>query len=326
MSIGSRPAALTGPKPVIIDTDPGLDDALALVLALRSPALDVRAITVVAGNVPLAACTANTLRILEIVVPGAAPDVFPGHARPLSGRVARAGHVHGADGLGGISSAYPVRHLCHREQHATEAMVDLARQYGSDLTIIALGPLTNVASAIKRDPDAMSGIGELLVMGGTADAWGNVTAAAEFNFYSDPTAARRVVRSGLPTTLIGLNVTRETLLPQDRLGERLDTMKPGLLRSFLADVSRPCFDFGRKECGREAFVMHDPLVVGAAIDAALVKTERMACDVVDTPGLTRGMMCVDRVGSPSDTGQVNVATAVEANRFLDLFLEVVCAD
>ncbi|MCY4188382.1 MAG: nucleoside hydrolase, partial [Bryobacterales bacterium] len=200
------------PKPVVIDTDPGLDDALALALALRSPALDIRAITVVAGNVPLAACMSNTLRILEAVGPQATPPVFAGHACPLSGKVARAGHVHGHDGLGGITPRYPVRKLAVAEGHASQAMAGLARQHGSDLTVIALGPLTNVAKAIERDPEAMSGIGRLVVMGGTDDGKGNVTPRAEFNFYSDAAAARIVVRAGIPATLVGLNVTRKTLL------------------------------------------------------------------------------------------------------------------
>ncbi len=321
----SRPNGNESRKPVVIDTDPGLDDALALVLALRSTALDVRAITVVAGNVSLAACTANALRILEAVGPPTLPDVFEGHARPLSGKVARAGHVHGDDGLGGITTKYPVRQLATRDRHATRVMVDLARQHGKDLTIIALGPLTNVAKAIERDPEAMSGIGQLVVMGGTDDGKGNATPRAEFNFFSDAVAAKAVVRAGLPTTLVGLNVTRETLLYEELFRQRLAAAQPERLRSFLADVSRPYFEFGRKESGSHACVMHDPLAVGVAIDPTLVSTERLQCDVVDTPGLTRGMMLVDRDGTSAETVPAEVARAVNADQFIELFLGVVCA-
>ena len=312
-------------KPVVIDTDPGLDDALALVLALRSPALDVRAITVVAGNVPLSACTANTLRILEAVGPSSVPPVYEGHARPLSGRVARAGDVHGDDGLGGITPTYPVRELAVTGGHATQAMVEQARQHGEALTIVALGPLTNVAKAVERDRRAMSGIGQLVVMGGTDDGKGNVTPTAEFNFYSDATAAKAVVRAGLPTTLVGLNVTRRTLLYKDRFHQRLAAAQPARLRSFLEDVSRPYFEFGRKESGSHACVMHDPLAVGVAIDPTLVRTERLACDVVDSPGLTRGMMSVNTDASAAATVPAAVATEVDADRFIDLFLDVVCS-
>ena len=312
------------PKAVVIDTDPGLDDALALVLALRSPALDVKAITVVAGNVSLADCTANTLRTLEAVGPPFPPPVYQGHSRPLGGKVARAGHVHGDDGLGGIAPKYPVRQLAASERHATNAMVELARQRGKDLTIIALGPLTNVAKAIERDPDAMSGIGQLVVMGGTDDGKGNATSTAEFNFYSDAVAAKAVVRSGLPTTLVGLNVTRQTLLHKDQFHQRLEAAQPERLRSFLADVSRPYFEFGRKESGRDACVMHDPLAVGVAIDPSLVVAEPLPCDVIDRQGLTRGMMLVDRDSTLPEAAPVMVATAVDAERFISLFLDVVC--
>lgn len=311
-------------KPAVIDTDPGLDDALALVLALRSPALDVRAITVVAGNVSLSACTSNTLRILEAVGPASVPPVYEGHARPLSGKVARAGDVHGDDGLGGITPKYPVRELAVTGGHATQAMVELARQHGEALTIVALGPLTNVAKAIERDRSAMTGIGRLVVMGGTDDGQGNITPTAEFNFYSDATAAKAVVRAGLPTTLVGLNVTRRTLLYKDRFHQRLTAAQPARLRSFLDDVSRPYFEFGRKESGSHACVMHDPLAVGVAIDSTLVSTEHLPCDVIDTPGLTRGMMLVGRDASSAGVASAMVATAVDADRFVDLFLEVAC--
>ena len=309
-------------KPVVIDTDPGLDDALALILALRSPSLDVRAITVVAGNVPLAACTANTLRILEVLQPESLPVVFEGCEDPLSPRVARAEHVHGGDGLGGISSCYPVRHLAAARGHAADAMVELARRYRDDLAIVALGPLTNVATALDRDKEAMSGIRELVVMGGSGDGRGNVTPTAEFNFYSDPLAARAVVRSGLPVTLVGLNVTERALLPRERFNESLDAMQPGILRSFLGDISRPYFDFCRKEAGRDACALHDPMAVAAAIDPNLVQTERISCDIVTSQGMARGTMIADRSGS--GRFPVRVATAVDARGFLDRFLGTVC--
>ena len=161
-------------KPVLIDTDPGLDDLLALVLALRSPVLDVRAITVVAGNVSVDACTANALRILEAagVEP---PPVFRGCAEPISPPVTRAEHVHGADGIGGVSEAWPVQHLQTENAHAVEAILDLARRHPGELTLITLGPLTNVAMALERDPAALANIREIVVMGGSGDGRGNVT-------------------------------------------------------------------------------------------------------------------------------------------------------
>lgn len=315
-------------KPVVIDTDPGLDDALALILAMRSPALDVRAITVVAGNVPLAACTSNVLRILEVLRPEPWPAVFEGCVEPLSPRAVRAEHVHGKDGLGGASSRFPVRSLRPDRGHAADVMVEVAKRYGNDLTLIALGPLTNVATALQRAPNPMKAIGELVVMGGSADGRGNATPSAEFNFYSDPSAAKAVVRSGLPVTLVGLNVTEKALLPRARFNAALDAMPAGVLRSFLAAVSEPYFDFCRKEKGRDACAMHDPLAVGAAIAATLIRTESMRCDVVDSPGLTRGTVVARRGRNASDSGPppIRVAVEVEAEQFVGLFLETVCGD
>lgn len=315
---------MSKPKPVIIDTDPGLDDALALILALRSPALDVRAITVVAGNVSLANCTSNVLRILEVLDPEPTPSVFEGCEEPMSPRVVRAEHVHGSDGLGGASRSFPVRRLKADGRHAADQMVDLARKYGEDLTVVSLGPLTNVATALQRDADAMASVRELVVMGGSADRRGNATAAAEFNFYSDPSAARTVVRSGLPVTLVGLNVTEKALLPRPRFNEFLGAMQRGPLRSFLAAVSRPYFDFCRKHQGRDACAMHDPLAIGAAIDPDLIRTESMQCDVVDSQGLTRGMMLVEQESEDPDILPVRVAIDVDADKFIEMFLEIAC--
>lgn len=317
------PHSAENPRTVVIDTDPGLDDALALVLALRSRALDVRAITVVAGNAALATCTANALRILELLRLDSTPPVFEGCARPLSPRVARAEHVHGADGLGGISGGYPVGQRQPEARHAADAMADMARQHGDSLSIIALGPLTSVAVALERDPAAMRGIGELVVMGGSADGRGNATPAAEFNFFSDPVAADQVLQSGLPVTVVGLNVTERARLPRARFEERLQPMPPCPLRSFLEDVSRPYFEFCRKESGGDTCALHDPLAVAAAISPGLVKCERMACQVVTTQGLTRGAVITEPAG-PAQSGP-RVATEVDVQGFLELFLGVACA-
>lgn len=315
---------MNGPQPALIDTDPGLDDALALAFALRSSALDVHAITVVAGNVPLSICTANALRVLEVFAADDPPPVYEGCAEPLSPRVSRAEHVHAADGIGGVSGAYPIRRLRPAGGHAANATIELARRHCGDLILIALGPLTNVAVALQRDPQAMLGIREVVVMGGSIDGTGNATPHAEFNFYSDPIAAREVLRSGLPVTLVGLNVTASALLPRARFDARVTAMKPGLQRQFLRDVARPYFDFCNKEQGRDACALHDPLAVAAAVDPEVVRTQKIRCDVVASQGITRGQLVAERDGGRSDVTPVRVATEVDGERFHDLFLDTVC--
>lgn len=311
-------------RTVVIDTDPGLDDALALILALRSPVLDVRAITVVAGNVPLASCTSNALRILEALAADPPPPVYEGCSRPLSVPVARAEHVHGSDGIGGASGRFPVRDLEPRAEHAVDAMLDLSRRFGKDLTVISLGPLTNVATALRKDPDAMGGIGELIVMGGSADGRGNVTRTAEFNFFSDPKAARTIVRSGLPVVVVGLNVTERALLPRARFDAGLAAMTREPLRSFLAAAASPYFDFCRKVRNFDGCAMHDPLAVAVGIRPDLIETDWLACDVVESQGLTRGMMLTDQPNDDPVAPPIRVATSVDTPSFVDLFLETVC--
>ena len=313
--------AVTAPKTVLIDTDPGIDDALALILAMRSAALDVRCITVVAGNLPLKACTENTLRILDVLGSSDVPPVFEGCAHPMSPLVARAEHVHGSDGLGGVARSYPIGGMAPVPGHAADAMIAAARDYGNDLSIIALGPLTNVATAIQRDSAAMSEVREVIVMGGSLDGKGNVTPTAEFNFYSDPLAAQVVVRSDLVVTLVGLNVTERARLEPARFERCLESMQSGKLRSFLGDVARPYFESCRKLEGSDSCALHDPLAVAVAIDPHLVSLRETRVDVVTSQGLTRGMMVP---GRPESTDlPVRVAVDVDEPAFLDLFLRSV---
>ncbi len=315
------------PKPVLIDTDPGLDDLLALVLALRSHALDVRAVSVVAGNVSVDACAANVLRILEAMDIDP-PPVFRGCAESLAPPVRRAGHVHGADGLGGVAHAWPVRRLRVEETHAADAIPDLARRCAGALTLVALGPLTNVAAALQRDPEGMARLREIVVMGGSGDGRGNVTPRAEFNFYADPQAARIVIQSGLPVTLVGLNVTEQALLSRKRFHRRLAAMQEGPLRQLLLGATGPYFDFAMQRRGKDACPLHDPLAVAAAIQPDLVQTRPMVCDVADEAGAARGMMTAEAAegarGREPGASIAQVAMGVAVEPFLDLFLNTVC--
>ena len=308
-------------KQVVIDTDPGLDDAFALILALRSSALDIRAITTVAGNVPLGSCTQNALRVLEVLDSRPAPPVYAGCATPLSPPVARAEHVHGADGVGGFADRYPVQRLRPEEGHAVDALVALARQYANALTLVALGPLTNIAAAIRRDPTAMAAIHEVVVLGGSIDGRGNATPHGEFNFYADPIAAREVVQSGLPVTLVGLSVTESAPLSRQLFDERVESMPPGTVRQFVFDIAGSFFDFYMRYRGIDACPLHDPLAVAAAIDPSLVRTATIHCDVDASQGLTRGKLVT---GSGGDAAVVRVATEVDEAAFHELFLATVC--
>lgn len=198
---------------IILDTDPGVDDALAIFLALRSPELKVEAITPVGGNVPLALTLPNALRLVEIA---GRTDVAvaAGAATPLVRRLVTAAYVHGDNGLGGAE--FPKPRLKPVAENAADTICRIVRSSPGEITIVGIGPLTNVATALKSDLELAPKIKEIVVMGGSLTR-GNITPSAEFNFYVDPEAARIVFDSGVPITMVGLNVTEKVLLGESQI-------------------------------------------------------------------------------------------------------------
>lgn len=324
-------SAPTGkPRRVIIDTDPGIDDALALALALRSPELLVEAITTVGGNVNVELGTRNALRVLETLGIKNPPPVARGAGRPLERDPVDASHVHGADGLGDISSLveadggprYPEPRGTASATDAITLLLDIVKRNPGEITLIAVGPLTNVAMAIERDAATMSQLAELIVMGGSVSGVGNVTPTAEFNFYADPHAAQRVLRAGLTTTIVGLDVTQKTLLDKTDLESRREKSNDPAGR-FIADVSELYFQGALKRRGRAACALHDPLAVGVAMDRTFVTTQSFQADVETEGPLTQGMLVADRrtYNAPSELqGRIEACVEVEAERFVKFFL------
>jgi purine nucleosidase len=200
---------------VIIDTDPGVDDAFALLLAMRSLELNILAITAVAGNVPLTLTLPNALRMVEIAGRTDIP-VASGAASPLIRRLVTATYAHGENGLAGVD--FPAPTLRPVKEPAADLICRIVRQNPGEITLVGLGPLTNVALALRQDPDAAKMIRRIVLMGGSLSG-GNITPAAEFNFYVDPEAASIVFDSGIPITMVGLDVTQKVELTQDHIRE-----------------------------------------------------------------------------------------------------------
>ncbi len=316
---------MTTPRPLVVDTDPGVDDALALVLALRSPELRVELVTTVAGNVPIGAVTDNARRLLALLAGEASPRLVRGAARPLSGRLATAAHVHGEDGLAGLSHLrdgrgaplYPSAAGPRPGRDAAAAIVASAREHGEALTLVALGPLTNVARALDLDAAAMRGIGRVIVMGGAIAVPGNITAGAEFNFHVDPLAADRVLASGMRVTLVPLDVTRQVRLRWPAVRRALAGRRSLLARA-LRHVTREL------AARREGLVLHDPLAMALAIDPALVASRALPVRVETAGAHARGMSIADRRGLPRGAvpaPTVDVALEVDAGQVLDLVSE-----
>ena len=311
-------------RPLVIDTDPGIDDALAIVLALRSSELRVELMTTVAGNTGVRAATDNARRLLALLDPDEPPRLVRGAAGPLRGRLITAPNVHGEDGLAGLSNLLD-RHgaalfpASDGPQPvggtAADAIVAKAREHGEALTIAALGPLTNLARALDADAHAMRRVGRLIIMGGAIEEPGNVTAAAEFNFHVDPIAADRVLTSGMRITLVPLDVTRRVRLRWPLVRDALRGDRTPLARA-LRHFTRPRASSGA------GMSLHDPLTIALAIDHGLVGTRALPMRV-ETRGVhTRGMSIADR--RPDRAARPRTGEAASDNRvpLVDLCVDV----
>ena len=318
---------------LVIDSDPGIDDALAILLALRSSDARVEAVTTVAGNVAVDRATANARRILAVAAPDAPPLLAAGAPAPLKRALVTAGHVHGQDGLGNLERfvepdgrpRYPEPAHAIEMRSGPEVILDAADRWRADLTIVALGPLTNLALALQRDPRRLARVGRIVVMGGAIGVPGNVTPAAEFNFYVDPEAAAAVLDAGLPVELIPLDVTRRVVLAQAALTDRLRRCSD-LVARFILDFTLHGFAFGAAREGG-GIVLHDPLAMAVALDPSLVTFEPTCVEVECEGKLTRGMALADRREIPSHRKRAptcRVAVDVDAERVLRVVLERLC--
>lgn len=254
-----------GDQPVIVDTDPGIDDALAFVyMAALYGGWDLKAITAVAGNVPLDRTFANARGLAALLDIEDDVPVYGGCPKPLVRTLRTAEYVHGEDGLGG--ARLPAPSVPERGEHAVHALNELARRYEDELTIIALGPLTNIAAALILDPALARRVKHLVFMGGAVNVPGNVPpGVAEFNVCVDPEAARLVVESGLPFTMVGLDASGRALLSREQARALEDSTTPLNFARELLD------DYLNRAGGREACALHDPLAVAVAGDEGWIE-------------------------------------------------------
>ena len=271
-----------GSSRVIIDTDPGVDDALALLLAMRSPELKIEGITPVAGNVPLKLTLPNALRMVEVAGRAEIP-VAAGGREPLVRRLVTAAYAHGENGLGGAE--FPEPKIKPIPESAADFIRRTVRKYPGEVTLITIGPLTNVGVALRGDPELAGMVRNLVMMGGSLSG-GNITPAAEFNVYVDPEAARIVFQSGIPITMVGLDVTRKTTLTDEHV-RRLEAAQNPVSQA-AAKIGRNVLEHNRKEGFLVGPNMHDPLAVASFINPELLKYEDYYVDVETEGELTAG--------------------------------------
>ena len=278
------------PEPLLIDTDTASDDAVALIMALRSPAVRVVAISTVAGNVPVQQATRNALYTAQLC--GANTPVFQGAEKPLVRSLATADWFHGKDGLGDHGYAPPQRQA--EKQHAVQAIIETVRA-NPGISLVTLGPLTNIALALAQVPDIIHHVGRCVIMGGAPCCEGNVTPAAEYNMWVDPEAARLVFRSGLPIELVGWQLCRGAAVLNPSDAQHLIDMDTDRARFAVESNSTAREAYG-EQTGEDGISLPDPVAMAIALDPSIVlESSKHFVDVEVAAELTRGMTVVDRL-------------------------------
>jgi len=304
-------------RPIIIDCDPGQDDAVALFLAMSSPeAFDILGITTVAGNVPLALTERNARMMCDIA---GRKDlrVFAGCARPMVREPITAEYIHGSTGIDGIDVFEPETPL--QKQHAVDFIIETLLRYKVTVTLIPTGPLTNIATAIEREPKILERIEEIVIMGGAMREGGNRTPSAEFNIMVDPHAADIVLNCGRPITLLGLDVTHKVLSTRERVA------KIAALKNPVAEATAGMLSFfhryDTKKYGSQGTPLHDPCTVAYLLQPDLFKAKLCNVSVETGSELTIGHTAVDFWHVTDRPRNVNWAFDVDAHGFYDLLIE-----
>ncbi len=334
LSLGPQtpPPTPERPRRILLDVDPGIDDALAMLLAMRSEELRIEAITVVSGNVIVDLGAENALKLVELA--GRADLVVAKGAKyPLQRKLITAEAVHGEDGLGGKKLPAPTKKLDPR--HAVDVIIDVVSENPGEITLVPVGPLTNIALAFLKAPEIRSQIPEIVLMGGSI-AGGNASPAAEANIYNDPEAAKIVFESGIPIVMVDLGATAQARLTRKDL-ERLRAAGSEVAR-YAAELGDFYIAFSERLGFMEGADLHDPLAVGLAIDLSIATDLRPMHIQVETKGaLTYGETVANRhllLEAVEDAGDhyritsfpkvqpnARVPVVVDSARFLELLLD-----
>ena len=303
-------------KRILFDTDPGIDDACAILLALASPEVSVEGLSIVHGNCSLGQATTNALSILELASALPIP-VAKGCDLPLVQPSLLAPETHGDTGLG--YARLPAPRTRPVAQHAVDFLIEKILASPGELTLVAIGPLTNVALAIRQEPRVVEALKEIMIMGGAIRAEGNTTALAEFNTYVDPHAAHIVYHAGIPTTLVPLDVTYQCVLTSSDV-KRLQ--QPGSsVSKFVSDATRFYMEFHDEYQNIEGCVINDPLALALTFAPELCTYRELPVDVDLSGGISMGKTIGDFYNYAKKPVNMKVALGVHAREFIDLFVE-----
>ena len=297
----------------IIDTDTASDDAVALVMALRHPDIDVQAITVVAGNVPLAQAVQNALYTVELCSQDT--PVYAGCAKPLLRELSTAEEVHGRDGMGDIG--LPLWGRRPADGHGADRLRQVINANADDITLVTLGPLTNVALALLREPELARRVSACVIMGGIGSGHGNVTPLAEFNIWVDPEAAKIVFESGMPITMVGWDISWKYAAFDSKQAAEIRAIGTKLAE-YVIDIQATLNQYAIDQSNLAGFDWPDPIAMAAAIDPTVASYEKLRVDITTGEGLARGLTVVDRLGVTGRPPQVDVAISANRELFVDM--------
>lgn len=304
------------PTRIIIDTDPGVDDALMFLLALASPEIQLEALTTVQGNVTIEKATRNALSVLELAHASQIP-VVQGYSHPMIKSPHNSGEaVHGTSGIGRADLPQPKSRPI--EGHAVDYLIERVLAEPNELNIFPIGPLTNIALAIRKEPNFAKAVKELVIMGGAIRSGGNVSPLAEFNIHEDPHAAHVVFHAGIPITLIPLDVTYKCLLTSEDV-ERLNKIDSPIAR-FVCEATAQYMEFYMKYEGFSGCAMHDPLTLAAVIAPELLSIEEHYVDVDISGGISTGKTFADFMKVSKKPANMKVALDVRGRDFVELFV------
>jgi len=303
------------PKRIIIDTDPGVDDAFTFLLALASPEIKLEALTTTQENVTVEKATRNALSVLDLGRASHIP-VAKGSVLPLVQPLRASAHVHGESGIG--NAQLPEPQAKPVQGHAVDYLIERVLADPNEISIFPIGPMTNIAMAIRKEPKFAKAVKELVIMGGAIQEAGNMTPLAEFNIYVDPHAAHIVFHSGIPITLIPLDVTHKCVLKQEHVDRLIKVDSP--VTRFLKDA----IDVYLKasiELGYEGCALHDPLTLGTIIAPELLTLKEYYVDVDIAGGVSMGKTFADIFHVTKKPANLKVAMDVRGEDFVELFLQ-----
>ena len=308
-------------RPLIFDCDPGQDDAISLIMAMSpGSCLDIRAITVVAGNTSLEKCQRNARLIAEVCGRGDIP-IFAGCAAPLVYPLATAEDVHGADGLSGLKIYEPDMPL--QSEHAVDAVIRLCKSV-DDIVLVPTGPLTNIATALTRAPEITECISELVIMGGARREGGNITPSAEFNIFVDPHAAKIVFDAPIKKTVFGLDVTHKALI-QDAHVDRIAALRTQMGERLTAMLRSDYANYDRVKFGTAGTPIHDACTTAYLLRPDAFTFKSVSINVETGSRLTRGHTSIDYWQTTDGPHDVNWAVDVDTNAFFDLMIDQISA-